>query len=268
MNTNKHELQHMTWKEIEAAFEKDPVIFVPMGSMEEHGPHVPVGDYLSAYEIARRAAQESGNYCIPPIPFGYSEFFRSFPGTISLSPQTMHDVVHDVCISLMEHGIKKIILVSGHYGNAPILDMLAREIKREHKLVIGKIDLWHCISKEFQKELFGDANPMGHGGEPDTSVMRYLFPEDMRMDLLDGPLGEDDSVRKWQDFDIAHIAVSPLEDVDVSVYFNFEQLSKRGIMGDPTMSDPANGEKIVNRLVHYCVEFAKKMENTDTIQYE
>lgn len=264
MKTSKHELAHMTWKEIEAAYQENPVIFVPMGSMEEHGPHVPVGDFLSAYQIAKRAAEESGNYCLPPLPFGYSEFFRGFPGTISLAPSTVHDVIRDICISLIEHGVERIILVSGHYGNAPILDMLARELMRTYQIWIGKIDLWHCISPEFKKELFGSENVMGHGGEPDTSVMRYLFPEDMRMDLLDGALGQDDSVRKWEAFDIAHINVSPLEDVDVSMYFNFEQLSARGIMGNPNMSDPAIGRKIVERLVHYCVAFAEKMKMSNT----
>lgn len=260
----KHELQYMTWKEIEIAYSKNPVIFVPLGSMEEHGPHSVVGDYIAAYEIAKRAAEQSDGYCIPPIPFGYSEFFRGFPGTISVKPQTLYNLVEDVCISLIEHGIKKIMLVSGHYGNAPILDMLARDIRRKYKIMIGKIDLWHAMSPEFKKEAYGMENPscFGHGGEPVTSVMHYLRPQDMRMDLVNN---EDDSVRKWEDFDIKTIALCKLEDVDVNMYFNMEQLSERGIMGDPLYGNKELGEKVVERLVHYCVEFAQLLKNSDTL---
>jgi creatinine amidohydrolase len=257
----KNELHYMTWKEIEEAFEKDPVIFVPLGSMEEHGPHSITGDYIAAYEIAKRAAEQSGGYCIPVIPFGYSEYFRGFPGTISISPETLYALVNDVLTSLIEHGIEKIILVNGHAGNSSILDSLARDIRRDERLMIGKIDLWQSLTPGFKEELYGKGiNPGGHGGEPLTSVMHYLRPDDMRMDLVK----ESDRASEWEAFPITNISKAKIQDIEVSMYYDMEDVTKQGVMGDPFIGNAEIGEKIINRMVGYLVEFADKMKKSDT----
>lgn len=257
----KNELQLMTWKEIDAVFENDPVILIPFGSMEEHGPHSITGDYIAAYEIAKRAAEESDSFCVPVIPFGYSEYFRGFPGTISISPKTLYYLAKDICTSVMEHGVKKIILVNGHAGNSPILDALCRDIRREYKIMVGKIDLWQSLSPQFKKEVYGDKNPAGHGGEPLTSVMHYLQPEHMRMDLL----GESDRVKEWEDFELTNISKTKIKDVEVNLYFDMEEVTKQGSMGDPYIGNAEIGEKIINNLVDICVEFAQKMKNSNTV---
>lgn len=256
----KNELQFMTWKEVEAAYQKNPVIFVSFGSMEEHGPHSITGDYIAAYEVAKRAAERSDNYCTPVIPFGYSEYFRGYPGTISLSPESVYSVAKDICTSLTEHGIEKIILVNGHAGNSSILDILCRDLKREQGVMIGKIDLWQAISPKFKQELYGTYNPSGHGGEPLTSVMHYLKPDCMRMDLLEPT----DRVEQWEDFEVTHIAKTRIQDVEVNMYFNMEEVTKQGIMGDPRTGNSATGEKIINNLVDICVEFAERMAKSNT----
>lgn len=258
----KFELDRMTWKEIEVAYAENPVIFVPFGSMEEHGPHSVTGDYLAAHEIAKRAAERSGSYCTPVIPFGYSEYFRGFPGTISMSPESIKSVASDIIQSLFEHGIEKIILVNGHFGNASLLDEVARRYKREKGIMIGKIDLWQSISRSFKDELYGEGvNPSGHGGEPLTSVMQYLTPDDARPDLI-----EPSPVKKqWGDFDVTHISRVGIDDIEVSMYFDMEDLTGVGILGNPNLSSPEIGEKIVNRLADYCVTFAEKMKTAETL---
>ena len=85
----KNKLHRMTWKEVRDAFAADPVIVIPMGSMEVHGPHSIVGDYYAAEVIADRAAELTGAYTVPIAPFGCSEYFRDFPGTISVRPATL-----------------------------------------------------------------------------------------------------------------------------------------------------------------------------------
>lgn len=252
----KNELHMMTWKEVAAAFENDPVIFVPFGSMEEHGPHSITGDYLAAYEIAKRAAEKTDNYCLPVIPYGYSEYFRPFPGTISISPETLYRLVSDILESLIEHGISKIIIVNGHAGNSSIMDALARDIRRKHQIMLGKIDLWQSLSPAFKKELYGDVNPMGHGGEPLTSVMHYLYPDYMRMDLVK----ESDRATHWHGMEISNISKTPLGDVEASMYFNMDEVTQQGVMGNPFIGNAETGEKIINRLVDYFVVLANKMK--------
>src|SRR5665647_98455 len=142
MNTKKNELKYMTWKEVEEVYATNPVILIPLGSMEEHGPQSIVGDFIAADEVAKRVAEQSGSYCTPVVPFGYSEYFRDYPGTISVSPNTLYSFVSDMCTSLMEHGIKKILFVNGHAGNSIILEMLSRDLRREKGVMLGKIDIW------------------------------------------------------------------------------------------------------------------------------
>lgn len=258
MKNKKNQLHHMTWKEIDEVFKDDPVILIPMGSMEEHGPHSITGDYLAAETIANRIAEKSEAYSIPVIPFGHSEYFRGFPGTISFSVETIKSAAEDICQSLIEHGITKMIFINGHYGNASLLDNVARKIKREKGIMIGKLDLWQSITPEFKKELYGDVNPSGHGGEPLTSVMKYLYPDDMRMDLLE----EEENRNKWDDLDITHISRVKIKDIEASFYFDMEQITSQGVMGNPKIGTPEIGEKIVNRLVSYGVEFVDKLKNS------
>src|SRR5512146_3032678 len=82
----KVELARMTWREAGESFRSNPVILLPMGSVEQHGPHVPVGDYRYATEVANRIALRTGAIVAPTIPWGYSEHFRPFPGTLSVRP--------------------------------------------------------------------------------------------------------------------------------------------------------------------------------------
>lgn len=256
----KYELHMMTWKEVDAAFKNDPVIFISFGSMEQHGPHSITGDYIAADEIAKRAAKGSGNYCIPVMPFGYSEYFRPFPGTISVKPETIYHVAEDICTSLLEHGITKIIIVNGHAGNSAILDILCREIRREKNIMLGKIDLWQSLTPSFKAELYGEGvNPAGHGGEPLTSVMHYLQPDNMRMDLL----SDSDRQQKWEAFDISHISKTKIQDLEVSMYFNMDEVTPQGVMGDPRIGNAEIGEKIIDRLTNYLIEFAEKMGKSD-----
>lgn len=257
----KYELHLMTWKEIDDAFQTDPVVLVPFGSMEEHGPHSITGDYLAAETIARRAAEKSGSYVLPVIPYGYSEYFRSYPGTISFSPKTLYYVTHDIVQSLIEHGISKIILVNGHAGNSALMDILARETRREHNIMLAKIDLWQSLSVPFKKELYGDHNPMGHGGEPLTSVMHYLQPDNMRMDLL----GPSDRNSHWNGFPISHISKTPIDDIEVNMYFNMDEVTPQGAMGDPHIGNAETGEKIINRLVDYVTKLAEQMKQNSTL---
>lgn len=258
---NKCELHHMTWKEIEAAFAKEPVVLVPLGSMEEHGPHSPTGDYLAAAEIARRIAEQSGAYSLPVIPFGYSEYFRGFPGTISFSPQTFMSVIKDICTCLIEHGITRILFINGHFGNAGLITQVARDIRRDSKVMIGSLDLWQSIPTAFKKELYGqDFNPSGHGGEPVTSVMMYLYPADMRMDLVD----KQENTKVWQGFDITGIGKVAIGDSEGNMYFNMEEISRIGVMGNPYASTKERGQAIVDRLVAYGVEFVERLKKSNT----
>lgn len=254
-----NQLHLMTWKEIEAAFANDPVILIPFGSMEEHGPHSISGDYLAAEEIALRAAKETDSYTVPVTAFGYSEYFRGFPGTISFSPRTLMSVADDIIRSLYEHGIRKIFLVNGHAGNSALLDIVARNWLRESKLVMCKVDLWQSIPDELYRKKFGDKQVRGHGAEPLTSVMHYLYPDYMRMDLL----GDITNNLKWESFNLQNVSKADINGLSIGIYRNMEDLTRSGVMGDPHAGNSEIGKQYVNHLTNLLVEVINKMKTSN-----
>lgn len=256
----KHALYTMTWKEIEEAFAKDPVVLIPMGSTEQQGVHTLTGDYLAAEAIAKRTAEASGAYYIPVIPFGCSEYFRCFPGTISLRPSTVEAVITDVVQSLTEHGVTKLFFINGHAGNTPTIEDVARKLRREKGLTCFSIDLWQGLTDKAKKDIYGDEDSSGHGGDPLTSVLLYLYPEYMRMDLL-GPV---ENIREYKGIPVTGLKKGMVAGVPFNLYMDMSDMTKQGVMGNPFASSAERGEKIVNHLVHACCEMVKLIQTHDT----
>lgn len=254
----KHALHLMTWKEIEEAYKKDPVVIIPLGSMEEHGPQSITGDFLASTEVAKRTAEKTGALYTPTVPFGNSEYFRGYPGTISLQQDTVINILLDMCQSLIEHGIKRIVFLNGHAGNGPAVDVVARKLKREEGLTIVSMDLWQMLSTEEKQAIYQEDDPSGHGGEPLTSVMSYLHPESMRMDLLP---------EKWElnrthgTFAIDNLKQMKLKKSKANLFLDMEDISSEGILGNPTNASAERGEKIVESVVSYGVELVQKMQS-------
>src|SRR5699024_5330080 len=149
----KNALHLMTWKEIEKAYKEDPVVINPLGSMEEHGPHSITGDYLASTEVAKRTAEQTGALYTPTVPFGNSEYFRGYPGTISLQQDTVISILLDMCQSLTEHGIRRIVFLNGHAGNGPAVDSVARKLRREQGRTIVSTGVWQLWRTEPQESI-------------------------------------------------------------------------------------------------------------------
>ena len=126
----KVEVERMTWREAQEAFGRNPVVLLPMGSVEQHGPHVPVGDYRYATVVARRIAEQAEAIVAPTIPWGYSEHFRPFPGTLSVRPETLTLLLEDTCDGFVRFGLDHLLFVCGHKGNMPILEQVANCARR------------------------------------------------------------------------------------------------------------------------------------------
>lgn len=260
----KHALHLMTWKEIDEAFKQDPVIMIPMGSMEQHGPQSITGDYLAAEEVAKRTAEATGAYYLPVIPFGCSEYFRGFPGTVSLQPETVYAVLYDVFHSLVEHGITKIFVVNGHAGNVPTVEQVARKVRRDDGIVSVSVDLWQALTPEVKKAVYAESDDKaGHGSEPLTSVMSYLHPDMMRMDLVNP---ESDNRDHWGEFDIHALKKGIVNDVPMNLYLDMEDISSQGVIGNPMNATAERGEMIINHLVKLCSSIVKKLEETNTVR--
>ncbi|RKX99981.1 creatininase family protein, partial [Candidatus Poribacteria bacterium] len=105
-----------TWEEVKEA--NVEIAILPIGSIEQHGRHLPLGtDWLIADRLARELGERLNAYVLPALPYGNSQEHMGFPGTIPLRPQTLALVIEDIILSLRHHGIKKVVVLSTHGGN-------------------------------------------------------------------------------------------------------------------------------------------------------
>ena len=108
-------LQEMKWEEVRDHLQKDDVVIIPVGSTEQHGTHLPLGtDSMVAIALAEDAAKEAGALVAPPIWFGWSPHHMAYPGTITIRPETLIELIMDVCRSLIYHGFHRVIVLNGH----------------------------------------------------------------------------------------------------------------------------------------------------------
>ena len=174
-------MEEMSWPEIKERITSEvTTVLVPIGSIEQHGPHLPIStDTLIAYSVVERAARKLGNALVSPvIRPGISLHHMDFPGTITLRPETLMQIITDYCTSLAEHGFKKIVLLSTHGGNAPaiaaVTPILDRSISNTSVVFIG--DPYSLAKEEGFGDLLG-AEGGGHAGRVETSMILADHPD-------------------------------------------------------------------------------------------
>jgi creatinine amidohydrolase len=256
----KHRIAEMSWREVRAALAAQPVVLIPLGSTEQHGPVSPTGDYLIADEIALRVAERTGSLVTPVIPFGNSEYFRSFPGTISVRSETLGAVAEDVCTSLLDHGFERLLFVNGHSGNDPILEDVARRLRRRRGVRIVTIKPGAFRPPALLRTLYGDdvTRVLGHGGEPLASMWLHLRPE-----LVDLGANEPGGRADFHGLAINDLSVATFERTPVAVYFDMEEISPNGSMGDSTVASADKGRAIFEAVVAGCAAFVERFKQVN-----
>lgn len=253
-------LERMTSPEVrQASRDSNGIAIIPIGAVEVHGPHLPVGtDSVETYEIGLRAAKKAGIVIVPPIWFGNSRSFMDFPGTISIRPEVLKELTRDICLSLVQGGFNKLVLLDGHGGNYGILDLLIEEIHLESTALICHIRAWELSTVPKPK---GTPDYDGHGGSSETSVMMVLMPEDV---------DESKSVDSSPDIDLTPLgAVFPSPSGKYSggpIVFplSMSEMVEHGHHGDPKYASVERGEALLRVKVEALVEFLEVLK-TDAL---
>lgn len=259
----KHKLAEMSFMEFRARMDDDPVIVIPLGSQEEQGPACPMGDYMLTEIVAERAARTAQAIVAPIMPFGYADYFRTVPGGIALRAETFRAVLEDVITNFLDHGLRRIVVLNGHSGNAGLIDQTVRGLKRERGVLIPAVHLWRSLSPGFWTEIHGAdaARARGHGADPLTSVYMHLFPELMRPDLARAP-GRKGSLIGLP---TSGLGAVKFQDIEIALAVDVTDRCEDGIAdGDPSFSSAEKGERIVNHLVALCAEFIRHFRDADT----
>lgn len=155
-NSNKKYLmEDMTWKEVESTLSKQKTVIIPFGSTEEHGYHLPLStDYYVAYELTKLIGSKIQVLVAPPICYGVCQRSAFFPGTITISIDTLRSLTIDIITCLQSQGFRNIIILPGHTGSAQTigLEIACQELLNKYeKLEIVLIDLTKFL-EEIQKD--------------------------------------------------------------------------------------------------------------------
>jgi creatinine amidohydrolase len=252
---DRYRYEEFTWPEVKEAVAQNRVAVLPVGTIEQHGPHLPlITDVLTATEMSRRAVAQipSEAVLLPPVFYAFNEHHLDFPGTISVRGETFVQYVTDIGRSLAHHGFRKILLVNGHGSNVPYLDIVARNVTIETQAIAAMIPWWNLIPKDLFKELRESEFPggMAHGCELETSVLLYLRGDLVQM----GKAERDMPVQRSEYFYWDLQSPSP-------VFFQefFSRYSKTGTLGDPTKASVEKGERFVEAVVERLVKLIREL---------
>jgi len=177
-------LMEMSSPETAKALREVNLAIIPIGSVEQHGKHLPMGtDYYAAEALARRTASLTGGLLVDFIPFGVTPLHMGFPGTISLRAETMISVFMDVCGSLHHHGARNFVYYNWHERNLPAVEIAAERTQNECEGARVLIVHAHFIAKEN----YGQKVGLTHGGELEVLPVLADRPELVHLDLADDP---------------------------------------------------------------------------------
>ncbi|MFP3904008.1 MAG: creatininase family protein [Armatimonadota bacterium] len=218
-----------TWKEIRDCGCDTAVVAI--GSIEQHGHHLPLGtDWFQADWFGRKLAERLDAFYVPAMPFGTAWEHQRFPGTISLRPETLAAVLRDIVMALREHGFRRIVLHNGHGANW-ILKPTVRQLNYDYQ------DISIIWSGGVNPEA-GDEPPVEiHSGESETSRMMYLTPDLVKDEgIVDSP------GRVGQEF------------LD---YVGFDRVTKTGAWGLVEKADPEKGREIYEQRLDKSEAYVK-----------
>jgi creatinine amidohydrolase len=241
--------EHMTWQEYQEQV-GGRIIILPVGSLEQHGPHLPLNvDVVIPTNLAKLVAEEISAMVLPTIAYGYKSHPTSgggqlFPGTTSLDGVTLINLTLDILRETYRHGGRRFLILNGHYENIAFVNEAVELFVRESKdALVVTLSWWDQVSDELVDEIFAEAGFPGwdteHAAITETSLMQYFAPELVREDKII----DDQSERKP-----TYSIFPPPEDI----------IPKSGVLYKATYASRKKGEKLAKYVVNRIAEIARE----------
>jgi creatinine amidohydrolase len=171
----------LTQPEIAQQLKKNPLVILPAGSVEQHGPHLPTGtDMYAANAIAAEVAERLDGMVLPGPALGVTPMHMPFEGTLSLTPDTYMRVVSETCVSAAQHGAKSLLILNWHEGNIPSLAIAAEDLHRRHGMSVLTVQACYVAA-----DLYGhECNGLTHGGEIEALAVLAHRPDQVHLDRI------------------------------------------------------------------------------------
>jgi creatinine amidohydrolase len=233
-------IENITMAEFKKHLKKTKTIIFPFGTIEEHGIHLPLNtDTLIVYEVLKRVVKKKRVFLAPPVYYGVCTTTKQFPGTISITPETLRRLTYDLVRDAYKKGLRNFFLISGHAGglHSSALKEAAEDLIEELDGIKMAVICPYDILYEELIDLADTPND-SHAGEIETSVVIALAPE-----LVKGRSKEDypelpkpfivkDKVKYW----------------------------RSGVWGNPARASKEKGEKAIKLIVEKIVDIIEQVE--------
>lgn len=206
---------------------KKQIAVIPVGSIEQHGPHLPIStDSDIVTEIAKQLSEKKDFLLLPTITYGVS--FEHAPFfNLSIKESTLSAVMTDLCTSLLANNIKTVFVINGHHGNLKPLKNIDEKLRKlsKNKLRVFPLSYWHFMQREFD-----------HAGFVETSLM-LAISKNVKMKLAKKGLVTD-GMKQQQISDLGRLAAK-----------SFPKVTKNGIWGDPRKATKREGQIILDEIM-------------------
>ena len=206
---------------------KKQIAVIPVGSIEQHGPHLPVStDSDIVTEVSRRICQKNNFLLLPTINYGISQEHAPF-FNLSLKEATLKRILLDLCLSLYENNIKTIFIINGHHGNQNAIKNIDKKVREnlKSKIKVFSFSYWHYMEGDFD-----------HAGFVETSLMLAISNE-VKMNIAKKGLTTD-GMSKQEINRLGRLASK-----------SFPKVTKNGVWGDPRKATKKDGQKIFFEII-------------------
>jgi creatinine amidohydrolase len=240
-----------TWPELGDYFENESLALVPLGSTEQHGPHLPLAtDHIIAEAYAREAAKRTGYLCTPTINIGVSPHHRQFHGTMWVDAPSFRDYVESFTRNLAYHGIDRVIYVNAHGGNVEHLREVGRHLRDEEVLYAVEW-MWNDSIPDLVDDLFDQNGP--HGGPKETAMIQYLRSELVREDRLENA----------RDEGMTTVDEADMRKFGARTFYDAADNTDNGVLGDQTDATAEKGEEMFEEASAQLVKLCEWLEAQD-----
>ena len=244
---------YLSWTDIRAMPDKENVVLIqPVGAIEQHGPHLPlIVDAAIGVAVLGSALSKLDSsipaYALPSLYYGKSNEHWHFPGTITISAQTLSATLTEVAESVYRAGFRKLVLMNSHGGQPQVIEIAARDLHVKYDdFLVFPLFTWRVpnIAGEL---LTSNEKQLGiHAGDAETSVMLSILPEQVKMEaaVKEYPTGlPEDSLLTMEG--------------KLPFAWTTRDLSQSGVLGDPTVATKEKGDRILESVADGWVRVIK-----------
>jgi creatinine amidohydrolase len=251
----KHRLEDMTWPQARVAALERRVVLLPVGAIEQHGPHLPVDvDNRIVTWLCDEGARRRSDLLLsaPPIHYGFNEHNMGFPGTVSVEVRNFVGYVGDVVRSFVRQGHTRVILVNGHGSNSMLCALVARDVINDSDdALVAAVDHWALARELGARIRESPTGGIAHACEYETSWYQHLRPEGVDMELAVTDVLARRSDYTWVD--------TIAGDGPVALIDDWSRVSNgSGVEGDPSTASPEKGERFAEEELGALIAFAEQ----------